>query len=121
MLIPQEIVSLTSWHVSEACATRGPKRARCSRVGSAELAESWLPFRAATVEAFGTGRCMFESNFLVDKECVSYRTLWNAFKRIVARLQLSAKDKATLFHDTITRGCRVSAEVAPAAKGKHTL
>ena len=27
---------------------------------------------------------MFESNFPVDKAMVSYRTLWNAFKRIAS-------------------------------------
>jgi hypothetical protein len=57
----------------------------------------------------------------VDKECVSYCTVWNAFKCIAARVQLSAQDKTALFHDTVAHVCRLLAEVAPAAKGKHTL
>ena len=34
------------------------------------------------IELFGARRCMFESNFPVDKRGVSYRVLWNAFKRL---------------------------------------
>ena len=45
------------------------------------------------IEAFGPERCMFESNFPVDKECVSYRTLWNTFKRIARRAGLSESEK----------------------------
>ena len=31
------------------------------------------------IDTFGPGRCMFESNFPVDKMSCSYRTLWNSF------------------------------------------
>jgi hypothetical protein len=33
------------------------------------------------IEQFGPGRCMFESNFTVDKVSYSYNVLYNAFKR----------------------------------------
>lgn len=37
-----------------------------------------------TIEVFGPERCMFESNFPVDRLSLSYRTVWNAFKKLVA-------------------------------------
>ena len=43
---------------------------------------------------------MFESNFPVDKECVSYRTLWNVFKRIAAKAGLSESEKNQMFSGT---------------------
>ena len=70
---------------------------------------------------FRPSRARPESNFPVDKECVSYGTLWNAFKRVAARLRLSAAEKAALFHDTAARVYRLPAEAAPAAGSKHAL
>ena len=37
------------------------------------------------IDCFGPQRCMFESNFPVDKVSVSYAVLWNAFKKIGRR------------------------------------
>lgn len=54
-----------------------------------------------TIERFGVERCMFESNFPVDKVSCSYTVVWNAFKRLVA--DFSADEKAALFHDTAAR------------------
>lgn len=49
---------------------------------SEELAEAWRPYMETLIEAFGARRCMFESNFPVDKGMVGYDVLWNAFKRL---------------------------------------
>jgi predicted TIM-barrel fold metal-dependent hydrolase len=49
---------------------------------SEELAELYRPMVGHAVETLGAARCMFESNFPVDKRCTSYRVLWNAFKRL---------------------------------------
>ena len=46
---------------------------------------------------------MFESNFPVDKVCLSYRVLWNAYKRVAAKMGLSETDKAAVFHDTAAK------------------
>ena len=46
---------------------------------------------------------MFESNFPVDKDCVSYRTLWNSFKRTATMLQLTPAEKAEIFYGTAVR------------------
>lgn len=50
------------------------------------------------IQQFGPERCMFESNFPVDKLSVSYDVLWNAFKKIAA--DYSAAEKDAMFHDT---------------------
>jgi len=66
--------------------------------GSQELADLWRPYIETCIEAFTPQRCMFESNFPVDKVSGSYRVYWNTFKRLAAGA--SAADKAALFHDT---------------------
>jgi len=58
------------------------------------------------IECFGAARCMFESNFPVDRQSVSYPVLWNAFKKIAAGA--SAGEKADLFHDTAHRAYRLA-------------
>ena len=72
---------------------------------SAELAAAWRPYIETCIDAFGPERCMFESNFPVDKQSCSYATLWNAYKRIAARY--SAAEKAALFFGTANRVYRL--------------
>jgi len=64
------------------------------------VAELAYPFLSHAIDCFGADRCMFESNFPADRDSVSYRTLWNAFKRVAARKGLSDSQKRCLFHDT---------------------
>jgi predicted TIM-barrel fold metal-dependent hydrolase len=59
---------------------------------SAELAELWRPYVETCIDLFGPQRCMFESNFPVEKQAVSYRVLWNAFKRLAAPYSETEKD-----------------------------
>jgi L-fuconolactonase len=73
---------------------------------SGEMAAAWGPWMRACIEDFGADRCMFESNFPVDKGMCSYPVLWNAFKRIAAGA--SDSEKAALFHDTAHRFYRLS-------------
>ncbi len=72
---------------------------------SQQLAAEWAPYIEACIEAFGVDRCMFESNFPVDASIGSYRTLWNAFKRIAA--EASADEKTALFSGTAARIYRI--------------
>lgn len=58
------------------------------------------------LDCFGAQRCMFESNFPVDKQSCSYRVLWNAFKKLVK--DASPSEKALLFHDTAARAYRLA-------------
>ena len=70
-------------------------------VGSEELAESMAPFIDYCIEKFGPNRCMFESNFPVDKVSFSYNIMYNAFKRMSKGF--SPTERADMFHDTATR------------------
>ncbi len=72
---------------------------------SGECARLWRPYIETAIELFGADRCMFESNFPVDKGAVSYPVVWNAFKRIAAGA--SDAEKASLFHDTAARVYRL--------------
>jgi predicted TIM-barrel fold metal-dependent hydrolase len=72
---------------------------------SGELATAWAPYIETLIEIFGVDRCMFESNFPVDKNSFSYSVLWNAFKRLARGA--SAEEKRALFHDTATRFYRL--------------
>lgn len=69
---------------------------------AAELVQAWKPMIDLCIEIFGTHRCMFESNFPVDKQSCSYTELWNAFKLITA--SLSPDERRDLFYRT---ACRV--------------
>ncbi len=69
--------------------------------GSEELADAWRQYMEPCIEAFGPGRCMFESNFPPDKQSGGYTELWNAFKRITAGA--SADEKAALYSGTAAR------------------
>ncbi|TPG41897.1 amidohydrolase [Roseomonas nepalensis] len=72
---------------------------------SEQLAAAWHPYLETCVEAFGTARCMFESNFPVDKGSYGYVVLWNTFKRFAARA--SAEERTALFSGTATRTYRL--------------
>ncbi len=72
---------------------------------SIELADTLGPYYLFCIEQFGPDRCMFESNFPVDKASCSYGVLWNAFKRISQGFD--AQERAALFHDTAARAYRL--------------
>jgi len=69
--------------------------------GSEEIAAAWGPWLQTSIELFGADRCMFESNFPVQKRWSSYAVTWNGFKRIAAGA--SAAEKAALFAGTVAR------------------
>ena len=68
---------------------------------SQQLADAFKPWIDTCIELFGADRCMFESNFPVDKITSGYGVLWNAFKRLAARA--SAAEKTALFSGTAAR------------------
>jgi L-fuconolactonase len=77
---------------------------------STELAAAWAPYFDICVDCFGAQRCMFESNFPVDKGMFSYTVLWNAFKRLASGA--SHAERAALFSATAasTYGLNVSGD-----------
>jgi predicted TIM-barrel fold metal-dependent hydrolase len=67
---------------------------------SEEIATAWGPWLTACIEMFGADRCMFESNFPVQKRWSSFAVTWNGFKRIAAG---ASADEAALFAGTAAR------------------
>jgi L-fuconolactonase len=53
------------------------------------------------IDCFGPDRCMFESNFPVDKRSISYNTLYNGLKKIAKDCAPDIKDQ--LFYGTAAR------------------
>lgn len=71
------------------------------------LAQAFGPVVDACISLFGANRCMFESNFPVDKTNLAYGVLWNAFKRLTT--SASEDERRRLFAGTAAEVYRMSA------------
>jgi predicted TIM-barrel fold metal-dependent hydrolase len=69
------------------------------------LAAAWRPYIETTIELFGAARCMFESNFPVDKGSYGYGVFWNACKTLASGA--SAEERHALFSGTASRFYRL--------------
>ena len=76
---------------------------------STELVEATAPYYHFTIDSFGPDRCMFESNFPVEKHSCSYTVLWNSFKRIAS--EYSDSEKAAMFRGVAERVYSIGAAV----------
>ena len=74
-------------------------------ISSAEFARESSPFVNFCIEQFKPDRCMFESNFPVDKQSVSYNVLWNGFKKLCKGY--SSDERSDMLHDTASRVYRI--------------
>jgi predicted TIM-barrel fold metal-dependent hydrolase len=72
---------------------------------SRQITDAWTPWIETCIKAFGAERCMFESNFPVDKLSTGYAVLWNAFKLMAA--SASTAEKTALFSGTARRVYRL--------------
>jgi predicted TIM-barrel fold metal-dependent hydrolase len=72
---------------------------------SEALAAAWRPYVETCIAAFGASRCMFESNFPVDKGSYSYPVFWNACKLLAKGANKT--EKAELFAGTAARFYRL--------------
>ncbi|HLQ93752.1 MAG TPA: amidohydrolase family protein [Xanthobacteraceae bacterium] len=68
---------------------------------SETLVATWRPYFETCIEAFGSSRSMFESNFPVDKGSYSYPVFWNACKLLTRGA--SNADRVDLFAMTAAR------------------
>ena len=87
------VISGYDWHRRESPPT------------SEDVAETIRPWLEYCIEHFGPQRCMFESNFPVDKNSYAYATCWNAFKRITGGY--SESEKAAMYQGTAVRAYRL--------------
>ena len=74
---------------------------------SDEFARLQRRYYLHTIECFGPERCMFESNFPVDKRSLSYHVMWNGMKKIVA--DFTEPEKEAMFSGTARRIYRIEA------------
>jgi L-fuconolactonase len=81
------------WHVAERPPT------------SDEFVAAQGRYYHHMIESFGADRCMFESNFPVDRMSLSYRVLWNGLKKLAR--DYSPAERESLFAGTATRVYRL--------------
>ena len=74
--------------------------------GSEEAAAYWGDDVRFCIDTFGPDRCMFESNFPVDRQTLSYPVLWNALQIMAAGYTDAEQD--ALFYGTATRAYRLT-------------
>ena len=72
---------------------------------SDELVDAQARYYLHTIETFGPGRCMFESNFPIDRFSISYRTFWNAAKKMAAAF--TSEERDLMFYGTAKRVYRL--------------
>ena len=68
---------------------------------SDEFVEAQNSYYHHTIKCFGPERCMFESNFPVDRRSISYHVLWNGLKKIAA--DYSEAEQTAMFTGTAMR------------------
>jgi L-fuconolactonase len=68
---------------------------------SDEFVEAQRRYFMHTIECFGPDRCMFASNFPVDKLSIAYPILYNGLKKLVA--DFSEDEKDAMFYGTAAR------------------
>jgi L-fuconolactonase len=75
---------------------------QCAQAPSSEtLAKAWQPWVNTCIDLFGANRCMFESNFPVDKGSYSYVIGWNAMMRL--SVGLTVAERTAIFLGTASR------------------
>lgn len=73
---------------------------------SDEFVDTQAPWYHHMIKSFGAERCMFESNFPVDRVSISYPVLWNGMKKIAATY--SAEEQDDMFDGTARRIYRLN-------------
>ncbi len=76
---------------------------------SAQLAEVWRPWMLTALELFGAARCMWGSNFPVDKGSYAMGIGLNATKRILA--EVTTEERDDIFWRSALRQYRLSAHI----------
>lgn len=104
--------SIEGWRIwrdgMRALAKQPNISAKISGLGMLDHAwttESIRPYALEAIDAFGTDRAMFASNFPVDRLYGSYETLWNAYAGIVA--DMTPQEKTALFRGNAERIYRI--------------
>ncbi|WP_456268727.1 amidohydrolase [Kushneria sp. AK178] len=98
-----------AWQRAMATLAQAPNVAcKISGLGMGDwhwTTQSIQPYVLEAIELFGTHRCMFASNFPVDKLFSDYATVIDAFDTITQ--SLSDQERRALFHDNAERFYRL--------------
>ncbi len=111
---------LAGWREAMRTLAREPNVA-CKISGLGQPGRPWTaesngPIVLDTIAIFGVERCMFASNFPVDRLVADFDTIYAGFKTIVAHL--SQAEQAALFHDNAIRLYRLEFSVAELYRGR---
>ncbi len=101
---PNVVVKISGIGMDTLFGTDWSSRARPP--GSDEVLERWSEDIRWCIDTFGPERCMFASNFPVDRRGIGYTVLWNAFQKVSA--SYSGQEQAALFADTAARVYRIA-------------
>ena len=105
MPVRRDPSGITEWREGlKALAANDNASAKISGLGMLDRdwnSESIKPFVLDTIDAFGTDRCMFASNYPVDRLYGTYAGIWRAFDEITR--DFSAEERSNLFHDNTVR------------------
>ena len=109
MPIERDEPSLESWQRGmQLLASRENVHVKISGLGMSAVGfdvDAIRPLVLQTIEWFGVERCLFASNFPVDRLGVGYRTLWETFDQLTQ--EMSVDERRALFHDNAARLYRV--------------
>jgi predicted TIM-barrel fold metal-dependent hydrolase len=109
MPVERDEAGLEGWRAGmrqlAACPNVAVKLCGYGMVDNHWTEDSMRPFVLQPIEWFGPERCMFGSNFPVDRLMASYSRLWAAYRAITAGF--SNSEKALLFRGTATRVYRL--------------
>ena len=72
---------------------------------SDDVAAVWKEKILWCIEIFGTDRCMFESNYPVDRQTLPYSVIWNSFQKVTD--SFTENEKSDLFSSTACNVYRV--------------
>jgi predicted TIM-barrel fold metal-dependent hydrolase len=101
MPVDRDTESIEAWRLAlERLAECSNVVAKISGLGMCDwkwTVDSIRPFVLGVIKAFGVDRCMFASNFPVDKNFSDYASVWNAYDEITA--EFSEEVRMKLFHD----------------------
>tara|TARA_B110000263_G_C14902796_1_gene326874 strand:- start:126 stop:536 length:411 start_codon:yes stop_codon:yes gene_type:complete len=78
---------------------------RATPPSSDEFVEAQRRYYLHMIECFGPERCLFESNFPVDRLSISYHVMWNGMKKLVAGFTAAERD--AMFYGTAARVYRL--------------
>lgn len=105
MPVERDAAGLEGWRRGmrqlAGCPNLAVKLCGYGMVDNRWTADSLRPFVLGPIEWFGAQRCMFASNFPVDRLMASYNRLWDAYREITAAF--SASEKKFLFYDNAAR------------------